>query len=68
VQEQWLVFDVTDLVADWVDGARLNAGVLLKLSDADENFDVSGPKVPSSSFPDLARRPRLEVVYMRPNG
>jgi hypothetical protein len=67
-QEQWLAFDLTDLVADWVNGARPNTGVLLKLSDTDESYDVSGPKAPSSSFADLARRPRLEVAYVLPAG
>jgi hypothetical protein len=67
-EEQWLAFDLTDLVADWVAGALPNTGVLLKLSDTDEDYGVSGPKAPSSSFADLAERLRLEVVYMSQAG
>jgi hypothetical protein len=67
-REQWLAFDLTDLVAGWVDGSRRNAGILLKLSDAEENYGVSGPKPPSSSFTDPALRPRLEVTYVGPTG
>jgi hypothetical protein len=61
---QWLVFDLTDLVADGVMGLLPNSGVLLKLADADETYGVGGPKLPSSSFENEDLRPRLEVTYL----
>jgi hypothetical protein len=65
---QRLSFDLTDLAAAWVDGSQDNSGVLLKLSEDHEDYGVSGPSVPSSSFgqPDL--RPQLEVTYRPPGG
>ena len=63
---QQLSFDVTDLVADWIDGSRHNSGLLLKLSDDHEDYGVSGPSFPSSSFAHPAMRPQLEIVYLAP--
>ena len=60
----WVVWDVTDLVADWASGGLPNYGLLLKLSDATEDFDSSGPYFPSSSYADAALRPRLTVWYV----
>lgn len=60
----WLVWDLTDLVADWHSGGLPNAGVLLKLVDTQEDFDSSGPYFPSSSYADAALRPRLTVWYV----
>lgn len=67
-QRQRLSFDLTDVVAAWVDGSQDNSGVLLKLSEDHEGYGASGPSVPSSGFgqPDL--RPQLEVTYMPPGG
>jgi hypothetical protein len=64
-QPRWLVFDVTDVVGDWVSGGLANDGVLVKLVDDEEAYDGGGPAFPSSSFPDDTIRPRLEVWYMR---
>jgi hypothetical protein len=61
---QWVVFDVTDLVGDWHSGGLANDGLLLKLIDDEEAFDGGGPAFPSSSHPDTAVRPRLDVWYM----
>ena len=61
---QWLSFGLTELVADWVAGTRRNEGVLLKLADAEEDFGVSDPTLPSSTFSHAAVRPRLEVTYL----
>jgi hypothetical protein len=61
---EWLVFDVTDLVGDWHSGGLANDGLLLKLIDDEEAYDGGGPAFPSSSYPDAAVRPRLEVWYM----
>jgi hypothetical protein len=61
---QWITWDVTDLVADWYAASVPNNGVLVQLADEQEAFDVPGPKVPSSSWPDPALRPRLTVWWM----
>jgi hypothetical protein len=63
---QWLRWNVTDLVAAWVDTELPNHGVLLKLTDGAEDFDVGGPAAPSSSFPDPTLRPLLDVDYLAP--
>jgi hypothetical protein len=65
-QSQRLSFDLTDLVAEWVDGSRRNSGVLLKLSEDHEDYGVSGPSFPSSSFVQPDVRPQLEVTYLPP--
>ena len=65
---QGLAFDVTDLVTDWVDGALRNSGVLLKLSEDQEDLGMSGPSLPSSTFAQAAMRPHLEVTYLSASG
>ncbi len=67
-QPERLSFDVTDLVAEWVDGSRHNAGVLVKLSDDHEDFGVGGPSLPSSSFLQPAVQPTLEITYLGVSG
>ena len=67
-QPQRVSFDLTDLVAEWVDGSRHNSGVLLKLSEDHEDYGVSGPSLPSSSFVQPDVRPQLEVTYLPPSG
>jgi hypothetical protein len=64
VEPEWVVWDVTDTVADWHSGALANDGVLLKLGDEQEDFAVGGPAMPSSSYADDAVRPRLVVWLM----
>jgi hypothetical protein len=59
-----LSFDLTDLVAEWVDGTRHNSGLLLRLSDDHEDFAVGGPSLPSSTFVQPALRPQLEIAYV----
>jgi hypothetical protein len=61
---QWVVWDVTDQVADWLSGGTPNYGLLLKLVDDQEAYDLPGPAFPSSSYADPAQRPRLVVDYM----
>jgi hypothetical protein len=61
---QWMVLDLTDLVAEWVSGAQPNNGVLLKLDAAQEDYGSSGPLFPSSSFATAEVRPRLTVWYV----
>jgi hypothetical protein len=65
---QRISFDVTELVAEWIDGSRGNAGVLVKLGEDHEDLGVSGPSVPSSSFGQAAVRPQLEISYQPPSG
>lgn len=60
----WLVWDITDTVADWASGGAENDGVLLKLVDEQEDRGVGGPAMPSSSYADPAVRPRLVVWLM----
>jgi TGF-beta propeptide len=63
---QRLSWDVTDLVIEWVEYGAPNNGLLLKLADGEEDFNVSGPKLPSSEFANAALRPTLEVTYFQP--
>ena len=61
----WSYWDLTALVRDWVSAAP-NRGVLLKLTDGEEDFGVGGPYFTSASFPTAAPRPRLVVEYSAP--
>lgn len=63
-----LGFDVTAPVRSWHERIAPNDGVLLKLEEWQEGYDVSGPAFPSSSFPDAAVRPRIVVSYTPPSG
>jgi len=65
-EPQWLVWQVTPLVRAWHERILPNNGLLLKLQDGDEAFDVPGPLIPSSSYPDAALQPRLVVTYAGP--
>jgi hypothetical protein len=67
-QAERISFDLTDLVAEWVDGSRHNSGVLLRLSDDHEDFGVGGPSLPSSTFEQSALRPQLEIAYVEADG
>lgn len=60
---QWVVWDVTDLVGDWISGEVANNGLLLKLGDGQEDYDSSGPLFPSSSYATSSLRPRLTIWY-----
>jgi hypothetical protein len=61
---QWVVRDVTDLVAEWASGSLANNGLLLKLVDREEDFAISGPLFPSSRAPAATVRPKLTVWYV----
>jgi hypothetical protein len=61
---QWVVWDLTDIAADWFSGGAPNDGILLKLLDEQESYDVGGPALPSSRYADAELRPRLVVTYM----
>jgi hypothetical protein len=63
---QRLSWDVADLVVEWVEYGAPNDGLLLKLAEGEEDFLVSGPKLPSSEFANAALRPTLDVVYLPP--
>jgi TGF-beta propeptide len=60
---QRLAWDLTGLVRRWHRGVTPNGGVLLKLLAEEEDYGVSGPYLPSSSYPNAALRPRLVVTY-----
>jgi hypothetical protein len=62
----WSSRDLTALVRDWASGLAPNRGVLLKLTDGEEDFGVSGPYFASASFVAAAVRPRLVVTYAVP--
>ena len=51
-------------MADWFSGSFPNNGMLVKLPDEQERYDIGGPAFPSSSHPDPAVRPRLEVTFV----
>ena len=61
-----LSWEVTDLVVEWVEQGVSNDGLLLKLAENQEDFLVSGPRLPSSEFADAALRPSLEITYLSP--
>jgi hypothetical protein len=62
----WLVWDVSDLVAEWQSGGLPNNGVLLKLADGEEDFESGGPYFPSSSYARAELRPRLTIWSLPP--
>jgi hypothetical protein len=64
-RSEWLSWDLTDLVQTWLAGEP-NHGVLLKLADGEEDYDVGGPALPSSSFARASERPALDLVYLPP--
>ncbi|MDQ1699758.1 MAG: hypothetical protein QOG34_1621, partial [Frankiaceae bacterium] len=61
--DQWIDWDMSQTVQDWVSGAKANFGVLLKV--ANENaLDLGGPDFPAAtSGSDPTLRPRLDVTY-----
>lgn len=65
---QWLAWDVTALVRAWTADEAANDGILLSLADWQEDFETSGPYLPSMSSADPALRPRLVVAYTSPTG
>lgn len=62
----WTVLDVTAIARSWASGAHTNRGLLLKLSDDQEGYGVSGPYYPSAGFAVPSLRPRLVVAYIVP--
>jgi hypothetical protein len=66
VAPQQVSWDVTNLAIEWVERGVRNDGLLLKLAEGEEDFDVSGPKLPSAEFANDQLRPVLEVVYRPP--
>jgi hypothetical protein len=61
---EWVVWDVTDLIAEWASGNLANNGLLLKLVDGEEAFAVSGPLFSSSRAPAATVRPKVTVWYV----
>ena len=62
----WAIWDVTAIARSWASGTIPNRGLLLKLSEDQEGYGVSGPYFPSASFATPSLRPRLVVVYTVP--
>jgi hypothetical protein len=60
----WVVWDLTDLVAEWQSHDLPNDGVLLALGEDEEAFDASGPSFPSSTYSNAPLRPALTVWYL----
>jgi hypothetical protein len=60
IGSQWLSFDVTDLVRDWVDGSVPNAGLILAPEDS-KVYAVLGCKEGASP-----NRAMLEIVLSQP--
>jgi hypothetical protein len=58
---QWIAFEVTAIVAEWLAGG-VNDGALLRLDEAQETHEGGGPRFASTTEPDPALRPRLEVT------
>jgi hypothetical protein len=61
VASQWVAWDLTDTVAEWLSGAAPNDGILL---DEQGSYEEGGPAVPSSRYADAGLRPPLVVAYM----
>jgi hypothetical protein len=61
-----LTWDLTDVVSAWTSGDLPDDGLLLKLSDAQEDFLAGGPELLSEEFPDVSLRPQLEIRYLDP--
>lgn len=61
---QRLSWDVTDQAIEWVEYGAPNDGLLLKLADSQEDYGVSGPKLPSADYSAAELRPALEVRYV----
>ncbi len=61
IGSQWLSFDVTDLVRDWVDGSVPNAGLILAPEDS-KVYAVLGCKEGASP-----NRAMLEIVLSQPS-
>jgi hypothetical protein len=65
---QRVMWDLRTLVREWLAGSIENNGILLKLGDGWEDFDVGGPYFPSMSAADAGVRPRLVIRYSSPTG
>jgi hypothetical protein len=63
-EQQWVVWDVTDLVAEWTSGAMANDGALIKVADGQEDYGSGGPLFAGASHPNVSLRPRLTIWYL----
>jgi hypothetical protein len=61
-ENQWVSWNVTEMVQEWVSGASANEGMLLLASPAQALRDM---QFRSSDFYDGDRRPKLVVEYYR---
>jgi hypothetical protein len=61
--EQWMGFDITATVSDWLASAQPNYGVLLKRSD--ETLDRGGPRPPGRRYEaEATLKPYLDVRWV----
>ena len=59
---QWMSWDITQRVKDWLTGQATNYGLLLKRNP--ESLNASGPRPPSRNYaPEPTLGPMLEVTY-----
>jgi RHS repeat-associated protein len=59
--EQWMSWDITNTVKNWLAGTQPNHGLLMKRST--EPLGAGGPAPPSRLFSEPALGPQLEVTY-----
>lgn len=59
--EQWLSWDITTTVKNWLTGIQPNQGLLMKRST--EPLGAGGPVPPGRRFTEPALAPQLEVTY-----
>jgi hypothetical protein len=60
--EQWMAFDVTTTVTDWLTGAQANRGLLVKRSD--ETLNRGGPRPPGRRYEaEPTLKPYLDVRW-----
>ena len=62
-----VAWNLTALVRAWLTGNVANNGILLKLTDASEDFGVGGPYFASMDAEPVVR-PRLVIAYSSPTG
>ncbi|HVF20811.1 MAG TPA: DNRLRE domain-containing protein [Mycobacteriales bacterium] len=58
---EWLTWNVTQTVKDWVDGVSPNEGVLLRKTD--ESLNTDGLSLPARRYREPSQGPRLVMTY-----
>ena len=60
IENDWLIFEITDLYHDWKNGTYPNYGVQLRIDD--ETFTNTGITARSSDYPESEYHPRIVIV------